>query len=390
MTSFREIVSREDAHESGVFPKRPVAIVRGQGARLWDVDGKEYIDAGASYGCMNVGHGNPEVLAALREQSERLVYVQQTLYTPQRANLLERLSTLSPGLTRSFLSNSGAEAVEAAIKFARAHTGRAGVVAAKRGFHGRTLGALSATWKPEYREPFEPLVPGFSFAAYGDEEALKQAVTRETAAVLLEPVQGEAGVVVPPPSYLRAAAQIAHDAGALLVLDEIQTGLGRTGRLLAREHSGVEPDIVCLGKSLAGGLPVGATLLRPEICTLPKAAHGNTFGGSPLVCAAANATFAYLLRERLWERAATLGERATKQLSSIDSGKIREVRGVGLMLAVELREKAGPFLSAMIERGVIPLAAGSTTIRLLPPLVVTESEMDRVVAVVRDVLADGR
>jgi len=390
VTSFREIVSREDAHESGVFPKRPVAIVRGQGARLWDVDGKEYIDAGASYGCMNVGHGNPEVLAALREQSERLVYVQQTLYTPQRANLLERLSTLSPGLTRSFLSNSGAEAVEAAIKFARAHTGRAGVVAAKRGFHGRTLGALSATWKPEYREPFEPLVPGFSFAAYGDEEALKQAVTRETAAVLLEPVQGEAGVVVPPPSYLRAAAQIAHDAGALLVLDEIQTGLGRTGRLLAREHSGVEPDIVCLGKSLAGGLPVGATLLRPEICTLPKAAHGNTFGGSPLVCAAANATFAYLLRERLWERAATLGERATKQLSSIDSGKIREVRGVGLMLAVELREKAGPFLSAMIERGVIPLAAGSTTIRLLPPLVVTESEMDRVVAVVRDVLADGR
>lgn len=386
--AFAAIRAIEDRYESGVFPKRPLAIVRGQGARLWTAEGKAYIDAGASYGCMNVGHGNPDVTAAILRQVERLTYVSQTIYNDERAQLLQTLAGLVPGLTRGYLCNSGTEAVETALKFARGHTRRAGIVAAENAFHGRTLGALSATWKPEYRDPFLPLVPGFSFVPFGDEEALKAAITRETAAVILEPVQGEGGVHVPPPRYLRAAGEIARDAGALLILDEIQTGLGRTGRLFALERSRAEPDIVCLGKSLAGGLPAGAALLRPEVCTLPKAAHGNTFGGGPLVSAAANAAIGFLQRERLPERAARLGEQGLKRLSALSVPSLKEVRGLGLMIGIEVREKATSYLNRLLENGIIPLPSGPNTIRLLPPLVISEPDWETVLDAVEGALLD--
>lgn len=381
MTSTESIAAIENAVESGVFPKRPVSIVRGEGARLWDAEGREYLDFGANYGVANVGHSHPRVVAAIREQATRLTFIAQTYYNDRRAELLAKLQAIAPrGMSRVFLGNSGTEAIEAAIKFARGHTKRPGLVAAKKAFHGRTLGAVSLTWKPEYREPFAPLLPGVAHVPYGDEEALKTAVTSDTAALFLEPIQGEGGVVVPPPGYLRAARDACSDRGALLVADEIQTGLGRTGRMWAVEHEGVVPDILCFAKSIAGGVPMGGVLLRPEVCTLPVASHGNTFGGNPLACAAASATLDVLREERLAERASEMGARLLDGLRAVATESVREARGRGLMVGLELRTKNTPVLNALVADGILTLPTGATVIRYLPPLVVTAEQVDRAVA----------
>ena len=376
-----EMKAIESRRESGVFPKRPVSIVRGEGARLWDAEGKEYLDFGANYGVGNVGHGHPRVVQAIQAQAAKLVAIPQTYYNDQRALLLERLVATAPsGLARAFLCNSGTEAVEAALKFARGVTKRKGFVAARRAFHGRTFGAVSLTWKPEYREPFEPLVPGVTHVEFGDEEALKAAVTRETAALVLEPVQGEGGVQVAPPGYLKAARDACTDAGAMLVLDEIQTGFGRTGRFWAAEHWGVTPDALCFAKAVAGGLPMGGVLLTDAAAKLPPASHGNTFGGGPLACAAALAVLDVLREERLPERAAELGPRLVAGLREAAGEHARDVRGLGLMVALELRGRnQGPW-NALREEGVLTLPTGPTALRYLPPLVVTRGDVDLAVA----------
>ncbi|MBI4394235.1 MAG: aspartate aminotransferase family protein [Euryarchaeota archaeon] len=388
--NLEEMKAIETRHESGVFPKRHVDIVRGKGVKVWDSKGREYLDFGANYGVLNVGHNNDAVVKAIKRQADKLIYVPQTHFTEERAGLLDRLAKIAPnGLSKTFLSNSGAEAVEAAIKFARAATGKTGIVSTKWAFHGRTFGALSATYKPEYREPFGPLVPGFSFVTHGSNGELEKAVTSETAAFIIEVVQGEGGVRIVPPDYLRAARRITSAVGALLIIDEIQSGLGRTGRMWALDHFGGEPDIVCVAKSIAGGLPAGATLMRPEVATLPVAAHGNTFGGSPLVCAAANATLDYIVENDLPARAAKMGDALLSGLRSLKSPKIRETRGLGLMCALELRERAGPVLTALIDEGVICLPAGATTIRLLPPLVVEQDQIDFALSRIDRVLSTG-
>jgi acetylornithine/LysW-gamma-L-lysine aminotransferase len=370
----------EAAHESGVFPKRPVSLVRGEGARLWDAEGKEYLDFGANYGVGNVGHCHPRVVRAIQEQAARLLFVPQTYYNDQRAMLLERLTATFPGLPRAFLTNSGTEAVEAAIKFARGVTKRSGLVATKRAFHGRTMGALALTHKSEYREPFMPVVPGGAHVEYGSEEALKEAVTRETAALFLEPVQGEGGVQVPPEGYLRAARDVCTDRGAMLVLDEIQTGFGRTGRFWAAQHEGVTPDVLCFAKSVAGGVPMGGVLLAEHAAKLPPASHGNTFGGAPLACAAALATLDVIRDERLPERAAELGARLKDGLAQAAGGKAREVRGKGLMVGLELRDRNQEPWKRLAAEGVLTLPTGPTTLRYLPPLVVTREQVDYAVA----------
>lgn len=388
MTTNAALLAAEKAHSSGVEPKRPIALVRGQGATVWDAAGNAYLDFGATHGAMNVGHSHPRVVRAIQEQAARFTFAAQSYPNDQRAALLQRLTEVAPpGLERAFLCNSGTEALEAALKFARGHTKRGGLVAAKRAFHGRTMGALALTHKEEYRAPFAPLLPGVEHVPFGDVEALKQAVTRETAAVVLEPVQGEAGVFVPPPGYLRAAADVARDAGALLVLDEVQTGFGRTGTFWACEQEGVSPDILAFAKSAAGGLPFGGILLRPEVCTLPGMAHGSTFGGNPLACAAALAVLDVLRDERLAERAAQLGPRLLDGLRSAAGASAREVRGRGLMVGLELRVKAQPVLQGLMDQGVLALPAGSTTVRYLPPLVVTEQELDIAVAATAKAIA---
>ena len=280
----------EDRHSSGLYPKQPIQIVRGSGALLWDAEGLAYLDCTSGHGVANLGHAHPKVAAAIAAQAAAAGNLFETFYNDQRAALMESLTALTPGLERVFFCNSGTETIEAAIKFARLSTGRSGIIAAMRGFHGRTLGALSATWNKKYRQPFEPLVPGFSHVPYNNIEALEQAVNEETAAVLLEVVQGEGGVYPANPEYLQAARRICTQSGALLIIDEVQTGFGRTGKMFAYQHSEVVPDLLCVAKSLAGGLPMGAVLIGPAVQNLAPGLHGSTFGGNPLACAAALAT----------------------------------------------------------------------------------------------------
>jgi acetylornithine/LysW-gamma-L-lysine aminotransferase len=290
-------------------------------------------------------------------------------------------------MPRVFLSNSGTEAVEAALKFARVATGRAGIVAAMRGFHGRTLGALSATWNRAYREPFEPLVPGFRHVPYNQLEALEQAVDPSTAAVILEVLQGEGGVYPGRPEYLQGAQEVCRARGALLIVDEVQTGFGRTGRWFACEHFGLQPDLLCLAKSMAGGVPMGATLIGERVGSLPAHSHGSTFGGNPLACAAALAALSEMERLALPARAAENGAYFMERLRRVASPLVRDVRGLGLLVGVELRQKAAPLLQALSARGVLALTAGLNVIRFLPPLVITRDELDLVVAALQDALA---
>jgi len=379
------IQTLEDQYSSGVYTKRPVAIVRGSGARLWDADGREYIDCVGGQGAANLGHANPAIVRAIADQAATLISCPELFYNDRRAVLEQRLVNLT-GMGRVFLCNSGTEAVETALKFARLLTGRSGVVAAMRGFHGRTMGALSATWEKKYREPFEPLVPGFSHIPYNDSEALQAAVTDQTAAVILEVVQGEGGVRPGDPQFLKMAQSLCRERGALLVIDEIQTGFGRTGKMFAHQHYGLEPDLLCVAKSMAGGLPMGAALIHARLGELPSQVHGSTFGGNPLACAASLAAIAFLEEEHLPERAAELGAWFLGALSRIESPLVREVRGLGLMVGIELKQKVTPYLQELMAQGVMALPAGLTVMRFLPPLVITKEDLAVVVEKVTGVI----
>lgn len=373
-----------------VTPQRDLEIVRGKGAHLIAADGHVYIDAGVSHGACNVGHGHPEVVEAIDAQARKLMFVGSSVRNDIRRAFLAALLELVPApLERAFLSNSGTEAVEAAMKFARSATGRTRFVAAMRGFHGRTAGALSLTWKEEFREPFGPLLADVDFVPYNDVEALKTVVGSETAAVVLEPVQGEGGVHIGDPAYLRAARDLCSDRGTLLVLDEVQTGLGRTGRLFGFERAGIVPDLLCLAKSLAGGFPIGATILSADAHARLRGSHSSTFGGNPLACAAGAATLRVLVRERLWERAERLGRAFLEDLRDTAQPDIREVRGIGLMAAVELRRKATPVLQGMMDRGVLALSCGTSTVRFLPPLVIAPEDLRRAALAFEEAMALG-
>jgi len=381
------IISAESAHTSGVYPKRPIAIVRGEGARLWDADGREYIDCVGGQGAANLGHANPAVVAAIREQAGTLISGPEIFYNDQRAAYLGELTAVLPeGLDRVFLCNSGAEAIEGALKLARLLSGRPNVVATVRGFHGRTMGALSATWEPKYREPFMPLLSGFAHVPYDKLDALDAAVSESTAAVLIELVQGEGGVRPASPDYIAGVAQICRERGALLVVDEVQTGFGRTGRMWASQCYGVMPDLIALAKSIAGGLPMGAVAIHARFGLLPQGSHGSTFGGGPLVCAAARAALRELIDRDLPGQAAAKGEYVLEKLRALKLPRVREVRGLGLLIGLELKERVQPFLGALMERGVLALPAGPNVLRLLPPLVIEYEQLDRVIVAIGEVL----
>jgi LysW-gamma-L-lysine/LysW-L-ornithine aminotransferase len=370
--------------------QRPIEIVRGEGAYLWDATGRRYVDLGATHGVGNLGASPPEVAEAIARQARALLYLGSGYRSPVRTAFLERLlALLPPSFGSVFLSNSGTEAVETAIKIARGATGRPGVVAAFRGFHGRTLGSLSATWRRELREPFEPLVPGFAHVPFNDAAALDAAVTEQTALVLLEPVQGEGGVHVATPEFLRAARAAADRTGALLAFDEVQTGIGRTGRMFAFERWGIVPDLLTLAKSLAGGVPIGATVTTPEVEGRFRGTHHSTFGGNPLACAAGLAALDLAVRERLPERAERLGLRAQERLRSLPTRSVREVRGLGLLLGIELRERVAPALAELERRGYLAISAGPSVLRLLPPLVIPDAEWDRALDTVAEVVGGG-
>jgi acetylornithine/LysW-gamma-L-lysine aminotransferase len=377
----------ELAHLLPVFAKRPVTIVRGENARLWDDRGREYLDCVSAHGVSNLGHGHPHVVAAVREQAGRLIALSNAFANDRRAELAATLARIAPrGLDRAFFCNSGAEAVEAALKFARFSTGRSGFVCAMRAFHGRTFGALSATFRKEYREPFAPLVPGFAFAPYNDLAKFAALIGDDTAAVILEPIQGEAGVHLGDPEFFQGVRRLCDERGALLIFDEVQTGFCRTGAWFAGERLGVIPDLLCLAKAIAGGLPMGATLCNERV-QAPTGRHGTTFGGNPLCCAAALATIQVMEQERLAARAARLGDRLVGALRAAAPAKVREIRHAGLMIGIEVREKAAPLIGELLEHGLLTFPAGSTTIRVYPPLTIEEPLVDEIAARLLRVLA---
>ena len=383
-----DYIKTEDQFSVGVYQKRGLVLVRGQGAHVWDDAGREYIDCVAGIGVANVGHCHPAVVAAIQAQAAQLITCNELFYNDARARCLEHLDRVTPeGIDRFFLCNSGTEAVEGAIKFARMATGRKRVVAAMRGYHGKTLGSLSATWERKFREPFAPLVPDFAHAPFNDSSAFSEAIDDQTAAVILEAVQGEGGVRPATPDFLAAVRAACDAKGALLIIDEIQTGFGRTGKMFACEHMGVLPDILTMAKGIAGGIPMGAIGIDRRVGELEKQSHTSTFGGNPLACAAASAAITALVEEDLPRRAAETGAYFFDRVRAIASPRIREIRGLGLMIGIELKEKAGAFAQALMREGVLALLAGTTVLRFLPPLVITRDDIDRVVAALARVLA---
>ncbi len=375
----------EQKYELAVYPRRDIVLVGGKGARLFDDQGHEYIDCASHVGVSNIGHGHETVAKAVYEQYLTLGNCYSMFYNPVRARLAEKLVALSPGnLNRVFFCNSGAEANEGALKFARATTGKPEIIACMRGFHGKTMGALAATWGPEYQKPFAPMLPGLKHVPFNKFDKLEAAVGEQTAAVLLEPVQGEGGVRVGDREYFQKVRDLCDDRNILLIMDEVQTGFGRTGTMFACEQFAT-PDLLCLAKSLAGGLPMGAVLCNDRV-SVPLKSHTSTFGGNPTACAAALASIDVIENENLVENAKTLGGYFQQQLRGIQSQKIREVRGLGLMIGVELKEKAGPYVQKLMGKGVIALLAGATVIRLLPPLVISREEIDTVVAALSEIL----
>ncbi len=369
-----------------VYPKRPVVIVKGKGARLWDEDGRTYIDCVTGNGVALVGHSNPAVVKAIYRQASQLITCPGIFYNDVRAQFLQKLTEVVPaGLQRTFLCNSGAESIEAAIKFARLTTGKTEIIAAQHGFHGRTFGALSATHQPRYKKGVAPLVPGFHHVPFNQIEPLTAALTEQTAAILLEIVQGEGGVHIGEPTYFQQVQQLCREHDILLIIDEVQTGFGRTGKWFACEHMGVQPDMLCLAKGIAGGVPMGAVVVNDQI-TVPMGMHGSTFGGNPLACAAALATIQYLEDQRLPEQAAGKGAYLVSRLRQMDLPLVRDIRHLGLMIGIELRVRVRPIILRLIQEGILTLPAGKTVLRLLPPLTISYPEMDQVVDALSRVL----
>ncbi len=377
IAAIREI---ENADLVPLYAKRDVALVRGQGAMLWDSDGKEYLDCMSAYGTAILGHAHPAVTEAITRQAATLTTCHQSFYNDQRARYLQLLMQHTPtGITRAFFCNSGTESVEAALKFARAVTGRQHLVATRRAYHGRTMGSLAVTGDNKYREAYAPMYGTVTHVNYGDPDSLA-AITDETAALIVEPIQGEGGIHPAPDGYLKAARAACDAHGALLIFDEVQTAF-RTGTIFRATAEGITPDIIAVSKAVANGLPMGLTLMTEAVATqVPPGTHGNTFGGSPLACAVAHATLSTIINDALLAHSATVGDHFLGALRALGHPMIRDVRGRGLMIGVELKTKVTPVLRRLQEGGVLALPAGGVIIRFLPPLILTTEQADHAVA----------
>lgn len=390
----QEIIALTDATQVGVYNRFPVAFTRGQGAVLWDADGREYLDFFSGLAVNNLGHGHPRVLAAIRDQIERLMHVSNVYYNEPAARL-GKLLTEHSFADRVFFANSGAEANEAAIKLARKFGageggGRYEILTAFGSFHGRTMATVTATAQEKHQSGFQPLLPGFRYVPFGDLEAIAAAIRPETIAILVEPIQGEGGVAVPPAGYLPALRELCTERNLLLVFDEVQVGIGRTGRLFAYEHENVVPDIMTLAKALGGGLPIGAMLASERVAAaLTTGAHGSTFGGNPVSCAAGVAVIETLVEGSVLENCRKQGARIRDFVERLRLPMIREIRGLGLILGFELDREARPFAKAALEQGLLINATADRVVRLLPPLTVTDAEVDRALPILERVLRAG-
>jgi len=371
----------EDQYLGNLYQRFPVTIEKGQGSHVWDIDNKEYIDCMGGYGVALVGHRNERVVNAIKAQIGRILTVHSSFYNKTREEFLENLIKVAPkGLSQVHLNNSGSESVEAAIKFARKFSGKKGMVAMKGSYHGKSMGALSLTFNPKYRKSFQPLVEKVSFSSYGDIDELRDTVDKDTAFVILEPIQGESGIHVPPDSFLQDVRKLCDENKILLIFDEIQSGLGRTGSMWAADHWKTVPDIMCVAKGIAGGVPMGVTLVRPDILSaMKKGEHSSTFGGNPLSCAAGTATIQALTQDGLIENAKNLGQKLQHGLEELKSKHkiIREVRGKGLMIGVELKFEVKDILMEGIKNGLLLLYSGRNILRFLPPLVISEEDITK-------------
>ena len=382
----------EDQYMGNLYQRFPVTIEKGVGAHVWDVDGKEYIDCMGGYGVALVGHQNQRVNNAIKEQIDKIITVHSSLYNKTREEFLKTLIGLTPkGLTQVHLNNSGAEAIEAAMKFARKFTGKKGMVAMKGSYHGKSFGALSLTFNPKYRKAFAPLVEKVSFASYGDIESLRSVIDNDTSFVILEPIQGESGIIVAPDGFLQEVRKLCDEKGILLIFDEIQAGLGRTGRLWACDHWNTVPDILCLAKGIAGGVPMGATVVRPDILdSMGKGEHSSTFGGNPISCAAGTAALKALTEDGLIENSEKMGKMFREGLEKLKEKHniIREIRGKGLMIGIEMKFEVRDILMGLIKEGVLMLYSGRNILRILPPLVISEEDVTKVLHALDSVLSE--
>lgn len=382
----------EDQYLGNLYQRFPVTIEKGLGSHVWDTDNIDYIDCMGGYGVALVGHRNERVVNAIKSQIDKVITVHSSYYNKTREEFLQALIAVAPpGLSQVHLNNSGSESIEAAIKFARKFTGKKKMVAMKGSYHGKSMGALSLTFNPKYREPFQPLVEKVLFSPYGDIDGLRTVVDKDTAFVILEPIQGESGIHVPPEGFLQDVRKLCDENDSLLVFDEIQSGLGRTGRMWASEHWKTIPDIMCLAKGIAGGVPMGVTLVRPDILSvMKKGEHSSTFGGNPLACAAGTATLHALTQDGLIDNAKNMGQKLFNGLEDLKSKHkiIREVRGKGLMIGAELKFEVKDILMEGIKKGLLLLYSGRNILRFLPPLVISEEDIVKTLQILDELLTN--
>jgi acetylornithine/N-succinyldiaminopimelate aminotransferase len=385
----QEIMDLDKKFVMQTYGRQPIVLSHGKGAEVWDIDGKSYLDCFAGVAVNNVGHSHPKVALAICHQSQRMIHCSNVYYTLEQAELAKLLTQISSH-DRVFFANSGAEANEGAIKLARKYSGKGEIIAAHNSFHGRTLATVTATGTDKYKEPFKPLPAGFKHVPFGDIQAMVEAITEKTAAIILEPIQGEGGVIVPPEGYLEDVQNLCRQKDILLILDEVQTGFGRTGEMFASKSFKIQPDITTVAKAMGGGYPMGAILANEKVAdAFEPGDHGSTFGGNPLGCAASKAAIEVILDEKLTYQSKVLGEYFKKSLEEVASKYdiVKEVRGMGLMIGLELTKSCTEVVSEARKQGILINCTADTVVRLLPPLVIKKEQLDIVVHVMDEVLA---
>jgi len=385
----QEIIEMDSKYVMQTYGRHKIALVKGKDTTVWDADGNSYIDCVAGIAVNNVGHANPKVGEAICNQVKKLIHTSNLYYTEEQVTLAKLLIGVSPH-QKAFFCNSGAEANEGAIKLARKHSGKGEIITMINSFHGRTITTITATGQPKYQKGFEPLTPGFKYVPYGDIEAVKETIGPNTAAVLVEPVQGESGVIVPPKDYLKQLKEVCEDSNVLLIFDEVQTGFGRTGEMFASQTFGVTPDITSLAKAIAGGFPMGAVLANNNVAeSFVPGDHAATFGGNPLGCAAAKASINYILDEKLLDKSKQNGSYFIEKMKELQNNHdlIKEVRGMGLMIGVEMKTECGYMIDELFKEGIIVNCASGNVLRFVPPLTISKEQIDTVTVALNKVLS---
>ena len=385
------MILNEDSYLINLYQRFPVTIERAQGATIWDTDGKEYIDCMGGYGVAIIGHCNKDVIDAITLQINKLMVCHMSTYNNSRLQFLSKLKSVAPdNLSKIFFSNSGAESIEAALKFARKFSQKIGVVSMHGGYHGKTIGALSVTYNSKYRKSFSSLLEGVKFVPFGDISSLAEAIDESIGTVIIEPIQGESGIIMPPEGYVKAVREVCTEKKLVLIFDEIQTGLGRTGKMWAGENWSAVPDIMCIAKGIASGIPTGVTFVKEEIANcMNLGEHSSTFGGNPISCSAGIATIDTIIKEDLVTKASDTGTYFKNKLIELKEKHpiIRDVRGLGMMLALESRFDVRNILMDGIKNGLLMLYSGRTVIRLLPPLVMKKEQVSRAIEIMDEILS---